>query len=502
MCVELETPTFGRREQVATTLVAGLSVMLVMLDLTVVNVALDAINADFDVPLAGLQWVVNGYSLATAALLLTAGSLADRLGRRGVFLIGTVVFTVASVGCAFAPGVTWLIVARIVQGFGGALVMGTAVGLIAGVYEGADRRRRQSAIGTFSGMAATASAFGPLIGGVLVGVGGWRLVFVVNIPIGVVIIAGALAFVGRQRRREGSRLDLSGAALTVLALFLLNYGMLTGTDRGWNRPDVVAALVAAGLLLGALLVRQRRLGPNALLDLNLFRTPTFVGAITLGFISRLASLGLYPFLVLWVTGVIGGTPLEAGLAMLTISLPMAVVSLFSGLLARLAPARVLCCVGTVVIGAGLLGGSSVVGAADDWTAVLPFLVIMGIGSGVVMPQLVGLAVGVVPADRAGMASSLSNTFFPLGTSIGVAAYGAIMISTVAARVSDPDAVRDIVAGRVDGVRAELVARAREAFTAGLSSVLLVAGIVVLASAVAALLLIRDGDAVPSRVGDR
>lgn len=490
MCVELEAPTFGRREQVATTLVTGLSVMLVMLDLTAVNVALDAINTDFGVPLSGLQWVVNGYSLATAALLLTAGSLADRLGRRGVFLVGMVVFTVASLGCAFAPGVTWLIAARIIQGFGGALVMGTAVGLIAGVYERAGPRRRQSAIGTFSGMAATASAFGPLIGGVLVGLGGWRLVFVVNVPIGVVVVAGALAFVGRQRRRAGSRLDLSGAALTVFALFLLNYGLLTGTDRGWNRPDVVASLGAAGLLLVALLVRQRRLGPNALLDLNLFRTPTFVGAITLGFVSRLASLGLYPFLVLWVTGVIGGTPLQAGLAMLTISLPLAVVSLFSGLLARLAPARVLCCVGTVVVGAGLLGGSAAVGTADDWTAVLPFLVIMGIGSGVLMPQLVGLAVGVVPADRAGMASSLSNTFFPLGTSIGVAAYGAIMVSTVAARVPDPDAVRDIVAGRV-------VAGAREAFAAGLSSVLLVAGIVVLASSAAALLLIRDRDAVPS-----
>jgi EmrB/QacA subfamily drug resistance transporter len=500
MPVGPEASAVRHRPQVITTLVTGLAVMMVMLDLTVVNVALDAIGAEFAAPLSALQWIVNGYSLATAALLLSAGSLADRLGRRGVFLVGMSIFTAASLVCAFAPDATWLIAVRIVQGLGGALVMGTTIGLIAGVHEGADPRRTQGAIGVYAGMASTASAFGPLIGGVLVDAGGWRLVFVINVPIGVAIIAGTLAFVGRQRRREGSRLDLSGAALAALALFALNYGMLTGGETRWNRPDVVVTLAGAGVLLVAFVIRQRRLGENALLDLGLFRIPSFAGAITLSFTSRLAGLGLFPFLILWLSGVIGHTPLQVGLTMMAISLPMAIVSPSSGFLARLAPARVLCGTGMAVIGAGLLGAAAVVGTAGEWTAVLPCLVVIGIGSGIAVPQLVGLAVGVVPADRAGMASGLSSTFFPLGSSAGVALYGAIMAAVVGGRIPEQDVARSIIAGRINELdagtataTAELVNRAREAFTAGLAILLVVAGVVVFASAVAALLLIRAKD---------
>jgi MFS family permease len=337
---------------------------------------------------------------------------------------------------------------------------------------------------------------------VLVDAGGWRLVFVINIPIGVVIIAGTLALVGRQRRREGSRLDLPGAALAALALFALNYGILTGTDIHWNRPDVVVPLAAAGVLLVAFLIRQRRLGVNALLDLGLFRVPTFAGAITLSFTSRLASLGLFPFLILWLSGVIGHTPLQVGLTMMAISLPTAIVSPLSGFLARLASARMLCGSGMALIGAGLLWAAAVIGTAGEWTAVLPCLILVGLGSGIAVPQLVDLAVGVVPADRAGMASGLSSTFFPLGSSTGIAVYGAIMAAVVGARSPDEEAVNSIATGRFDGLdtgtpaaTTQLIAQAREAFTAGLSAVLLVAGTLVVVSSVAALRLIRAKDMV-------
>jgi predicted MFS family arabinose efflux permease len=293
---------------------------------------------------------------------------------------------------------------------------------------------------------------------------------------------------------------MPGAALAAVALFVLNYGMLTGTESSWNRPDVVIALAAAGVLLVAFVIHQRRLGPNALLDLRLFRIPTFAGAIILGFASRLASLGLYPFLILWLSGVVGHAPVQVGLTMMTISLPTAIVSLFSGFLDRLAPPRVLCCTGMAVIGAALLWASAVVGTASEWTAVLPCLVVLGIGSGVVVPQLVGLAVALVPADRAGMASGLSSTFFPLGSSTGVAVYGAIMAAVVGARIPDRDVANSIVVGRINGLdagapaaTAEIMAQAREAFTAGFSTVLLVAGIVIWVSAAVALLLIRAKD---------
>jgi EmrB/QacA subfamily drug resistance transporter len=497
-----------RHGRLATTIVACLSVAMVVLDLTVVNVALDEISTDFAAPLSGVQWIVNGYSLATAALLLSAGSLADRLGRRGVFLVGMAVFTAASAACAIAPTVTWLTAARIVQGFGGALVMGTTVGLIAGVYEGDDPRRRQAAIGAYASIAATAAAFGPLVGGALVETGGWRSVFVVNIPIGVAIIAGTLAYVGTQRHRDGSRLDLSGAALAALGLFALNYAVLTGTEAGWGRPAVVATLAASVVLLAAFLTRQRRLGPDALLDLRLFRIPTFTGAITLSFTARLTSLGLFPFVILWLSGVVGHTPLQVGLTMMAISLPQAIVSSFSGLAARLASARVLCASGTAVTGTGLLWAAAALGAGGSWTAVLPGMIVIGVGSGIVMPQLVGLAIGVVPADHAGMASGTTSTFFPLGTSAGVAVYGALMTAIVGARSDDPDAVGRIVAGRIDelgadtpAATAEIVSQARDAFASGLSTILLIAGIVAFASCVAALRLLPAKDAAPSPATD-
>jgi EmrB/QacA subfamily drug resistance transporter len=486
--------------QLSTTIITSLAVMLVVLDLTVVTVALEPISTDLAAPLSAVQWIVNGYSLATAALLLSAGSLADRVGRRGVFLVGMAVFTAASLACAFAPDVTWLVAARIVQGLGGALVMGTTVGLIAGAYQGDAPRRRQAAIGAYAGMATTASAFGPVVGGALVEAGGWRLVFLVNIPIGVAIIAGTLAFLGRQPRREGSVLDLAGAALAALALFALNYAALTGTDTGWPRRDVVITLAVAAVLLVAFLVRQHRLGRNALVDLRLFRVPTFVGALTLSFTARLTSLGLFPFLVLWLSGIVGNGPLQVGLAMMAISLPQAVVSSSSGLLARIASARALCCVGTMITGAGLTWASATIAAADQWTAVLPCLVVIGTGAGIVMPQLVDLAVGVVPADRAGMASGVSNTFFPLGSSTGVAGYGAILAAVVGARMPDADAAGSTVAGRLTdldagtrGATADLIARAGEAFTAGLSTILCVAGVVAFASTAAAFFLIRAED---------
>lgn len=493
----------GHEGRLATTVVACASVAMVVIDLTVVNVALDEISTDFAAPLSAVQWIVNGYSLATAALLLSAGSLADRLGRRGVFLVGMAVFTAASAACALAPTVTWVTAARIVQGLGGALVMGTTVGLIAGVYDGEDPRRRQAAIGAYTGIAATAAAFGPVIGGALVETGGWRSVFAVNIPIGIAIIAGTLAYVGAQRHRAGGRLDLTGAALAALGLFALNYAVLTGTETGWGRPAVVVALVVSVVLVAAFLARQRRLGPDALLDLRLFRIPTFTGAVTLSFTSRLTSLGLFPFIILWLSGVVGHTPLQVGLTMMAISLPQAVVSAFSGPLARLASARVLCATGPAVTGLGLLWAAAAVGAGSSWTAVLPAMIVVGVGSGIVGPQLIGLAIGVVPADRAGMASGAASTFFPVGTSTGVAVYGALTTAIVKARIDDPGAVARVVAGRLDeldagtpAVTADLLDRARDAYTGGLATVLLAAAAVAFASCLAALRLLSGRDANP------
>lgn len=488
------------RSKAFTVLVVGLSSAVMTLDTTVVNVALAEIGMEFGAKLSELQWIVNGYTLAFAALLLTAGSLSDRLGRRGTFILGMAVFTLASAACALAGSGTALIVSRIVQGAGASLVMGTGLALIAGCYEGDDPRKRQTAIGVFTAMGAAAAALGPLVGGVLVDTAGWRFIFVINLPIGVFIVAATLWAVHRQPTTGGTRIDMAGAALAVLTLFSLNYGLLTGANERWDRPDVVATLIAAPLLLAVFLIIERRQGQHAMLDLSLFRIPTFSGAIVLSFAARVTSFGLFPFLILWLTGLLGHTPMQVGAILLVLSIAMILVAPLSGLLTRFAPICVLAAAGMVTIGAGLIWASAWLKPQSTWTALLPCLILIGVGAGLVMPHMMGLAVGVVPAERAGMASGMSNSFFPIGTAVGVAVYGALMTGVISERIADPDAARIVAAGRIDELAAALppgssglLDTAHAAFVTGLSRIMLIAGLAAIASAVATLFLVRARD---------
>lgn len=480
-----------------TVFVTALSAAVMTLDATVVNVALADIGTDLQTSLTDLQWVVNGYTLAFAALLLTAGSLSDRLGRRGAFMIGMSVFVVASLACALAPNATVLVGARILQGAGAAFVMGTGLALIAGAYEGEDPVKRQTAVGIFSAGGAAAAALGPLVGGALVDGFGWRSIFLINVPLGIAVVVVTLAMVRPQARLAGTKVDLTGAALAIAMLFALNYGLLTGAAAGWGRADVLTALIVAPLLLVVFLLVERRQGHDAMLDLSLFRIPTFSAAIVLSFAARLTSFGLFPFLILWLAGLLGHTPLQVGLILMVLSVVMVIVAPFSGALVKVAPLRVLNAAGMAVIGAGLWWAALAVGPDERWTAILPGLILIGVGAGIVMPHMMGLAIGVVPAERAGMASGMSNTFFPLGTAVGVAVYGAVMSARIGAAVPDPQLASAAAAGRFDVVAQsagpDVVAAAARAFTEGLSQVLLIAAVASIISAITALLLIRDRD---------
>lgn len=475
-------------------LVMGLAAAVMTLDVTVVNVALSAVGREFGASLSDLQWVVNAYTLAFAALLLSAGALSDRLGRRGTFLLGISLFTAASLACALAPSEGLLIAGRALQGAGGSLVMGTGLALIAGVYEGEDPRKRQTAIGIFTAMGAAAAALGPLVGGALVEGVGWRSIFLVNIPFGLVIIATTLAMVRPQPTITGARIDVAGAVLAVAMLFSLNYGLLTGASGSWSDLPVIGALVASVVLFGAFLVVERRRGSRAMLDLSLFRIPTFSGAIVLSFAARLTSFGLFPFLILWLTGVLGHTPLEVGLILLILTVAMFPGAGLSGQLTKIASVRVLMLVGMVVVGVGLVVSAFTLGPDSTWRSMVVDLVLMGLGAGIVMPHMLGLAVGVVPADRAGMASGVANSFFPLGTAVGVAAYGVLMTGAISGRVPDTEAANAVAAGRLDLITDPTVAAAgRAAFVDGLSDVLLVAGVAGILSGIAVLLLVRPED---------
>ena len=501
----------GRRWTVALT---ALSAMLMTLDITIVNVALPDIATDLRTGLDSLQWIVNAYTLAFAALLLSVGSLSDRMGRRLLFGTGVAVFTLASLACAVAPTAPLLIVARAVQGLGGAFVMGTALALIAAAYDGAPARARTTAIGLFSAGGGAAAALGPLIGGLVVDGWGWRFIFVINLPIGLVILAGTWLRIRESVVRDrGHRLDLAGLVLGALVLFALNYALLTGPHDGWGSVTVVVALAGGVVLFAVFLVVQHRRGPAAMLDLGLFRIRSFTGAILVTYAARVFSFGLLPFLILWLGGMLGYGPLQIGVRLLLLSAAMIVVAPLSGALTRFVPTGVILATGMAITGVGVLSMTTI-GPDDTWTAGALGMVLIGVGGGLVAPHLLGVAVGVVPAERAGMASGAANTFFPLGTASGVAVFGALLSRRIDSGLADgrlaefgiPASTADdlralVAAGRFDQLAASVPAPAREpvlaaaraAYTDGLSTIFVVAGVAGLLAAVAALVLISDKD---------
>ncbi|OZM83218.1 MFS transporter [Pseudonocardia sp. MH-G8] len=428
---------------------------LTALDLTIVNVALPQLGDDLGSGLSGLQWVVNAYTLAFASLILTAGALSDRLGDRPVFGSGVALFTFASAGCGVAPSAEALIAARAVQGIGAAAILATSISLLARSYEGP---RRAATIGAWVMVGTLAANLGPLVGGVLVDGLGWRGIFLVNVPIGLallltlrVLVPGAAepgrtdgAAPGRDRRP-----DIGGVALAVTGLFALNFAVLSGSERGWRDPAVLGAAGVAVLGLAGFVLLQRARGERAMFDLRLFRIPSFSAAILLSLLTRMASFGALPFFVLWMQGSLGLSATATGLCLLALSLPVLVLASLSGPLQRVLSARILIASGNLAAAAGALALLVGIGPDSGWAAALPGFALIGAGAGLAFPSLMGIAVGVVTPDRAGMASGMANTFFPLGTAVGVAVFG--VVSTAA-----PDAEDAVVAG-LDAISASMAA---------------------------------------------
>lgn len=509
--VDESGPPAGNGWLLATT---SLAAVLMTLDITVVNVALPEVAADLDAGLTGLQWVVNAYTLVFAALLLPAGALSDRIGRRSMFLTGVALFTVASAGCGAAPGVGTLIACRAVQGLGGAMVMSTALALIAGAYEGP---RRQSAIGMFSAAGGVAAALGPLVGGAVVEGLDWRWIFYVNLPVGALIIAGAALRVPRERKgelpRPEGRFDFVGLLLAAGALLGLNYGLVTGPEDGWTSASTLLPLVAGALLVAAFTAWEIRRRDAAMFDVRLLRVPSFTGAIVLSFVCRVVSFGVLPYLILWLSGMLGHSPLGTGLRLLAMTAFIMLVAPFSGPFLKLMPTRGVMALGTAITAVGLLTMARV-GPDDSWLVMLPGLVLLGIGGAIAFPPLMGIAVGVVPPERAGMASGMTNTFFPLGTAAGVAAFGAVFSTRIDSDLDDtrlavlhvPEGMRQqvrdaVAAGQFGSLERALPAAAREpvldaarsALTGGLATICVAAAVVSLLAALTSWTLIRDPD---------
>ena len=398
-------------------------VFMLLLDITIVNVALPDIQRDLHASLSDLQWVIDAYALTLAALQLTAGSLADRFGRKRLFAIGTLVFTLGSLFCGLAPTVQFLSIARAGQGIGGAIMFATALALLSGAFSG---KERGTAFAFFGATTGVAVAVGPVLGGVLTSGLSWHWIFWVNIPICVVAIGVTVRKVEESRNLHAGRPDWIGFLTFSAGLGLLVLGLIRGGADGWGNGVVVTSFVASAVLLVAFVVSQL-LQKSPMFDLGLLRKPTFVGGLIAAFGVSASVFSVLTYLIIYVQNVLGFSPVQAGFRFLFLSGMSFVAAIIAGRLTSHVPTKWLISPGFLLAALGLFLMRGVEASADksQWTHLIPGLILAGIGIGFVNVPLASTAVGVVTPERSGMASGINSTFRQVGIATGIAALGSI-----------------------------------------------------------------------------
>jgi EmrB/QacA subfamily drug resistance transporter len=437
-------------------------IFMLLLDITVVNVALPKIQRDLHTSLTDLEWVVDAYALALATFVLNAGSLGDLLGRRRMFIVGVTIFTAASALCGSATSSLFLNLARGLQGIGGALMFAVSLAIISQEFQGRDRG---TAFGIWGATVGAAVAIGPLIGGVLTEWAGWRWIFFVNLPVGILCVAGAVRELHESRDEEHGGFDVLLVFLTG-GLFSLVLALLRGNSWGWSSGTTIGLLVAAVALLAAFAAAEL-LQKAPMFDFGLFRKPAFTGAQVVAFTISSSMFAMFLFLTLYIQDQLHYSPLQAGLRFLPLSLLIFVVAPIAGPATARMPVRFLFAIGMSLVGLALLLMHGLT-PSSGWTHLLPGFIIAGIGIGLVNPPLASTAVGVVEPRRAGMASGINNTFRQIGIATGIAGLGAIFQS----QIHGPG---------------------RGQFVSALNDILLVAAIVAFCGAVAGLALVRGRD---------
>jgi EmrB/QacA subfamily drug resistance transporter len=375
------------------------------IDATVVGIALPAIGGDFHASLAALQWVVTAYTLTLAGLLLFAGALGDKYGRKKIFLIGVAWFAVASAICGLAPDAPILIVARAVQGVGAALLTPGSLAILEASFRPEDRSK---AIGAWTGFAGVGTAIGPFLGGWLIAAVSWRLIFIINLPVAVAVLAVGLRHVPESHGPDTSaKLDSTGAVLVTLGLVGLTYGLIEGPSSGWSRPLTLIALIVGVVLLAGFLLRERR-ARAPLLPLSMFASAEFSAANVVTFVVY-GALGAALFLLpIQLEQVSGYTALQAGISLLPVTFIMLLLSARSGALAARIGPRLQMSVGPVVIGAGLVLFARIGPSGNYVTDVLPAVLVFGFGLAINVAPLTATVLAAAPAENAGMASAVNN----------------------------------------------------------------------------------------------
>jgi EmrB/QacA subfamily drug resistance transporter len=438
--------------------VVCLATAVLMLDIAVVNTALPHIASDLHASLSGVQWVVDAYTLALASVVLTAGSVADRIGRKLVFSTGLVLFTSMSIIAGLAGSIEVLDIARGAQGIGGALMFATSLSLLAEAYPAMEERVK--ALAAYGASIGAAFAVGPLAGGALTSAFGWQAVFFVNVPLGVAGLFATARYVRESRDPNARGLDWWGQATLSAGLFLLVLGLLRGNDDGWSSTAIVAELAGAVVLLVAFVFVQRRV-KSPMLPLGLFRRPDFSGAQVAAFAISASFFAIFLYTTLYLQNVLGLSAIEAGL----VYMPGTVVMFFvSGLSAQLAS--------RVAPGAMIAGGLALVAAGmvlflgvdvgSSWTALEPGMLLASIGTGLFNPAVSAVALGSAPQHMSGLAAGVNDTFRQAGIAVGVAAFGAMIPSAAGLGSADPRAF-------VDGLHVALIAGAALAAVGALAS---------------------------------
>lgn len=392
------------------------------LDATIVGIALPAIGRGFGVGMADLQWVSTGYLLTLAGLLLLGGALGDRYGRKRVFLIGVVWFGLASLLCGAAPNITTAILARGLQGIGGALLTPGSLAILEASFEPDDRSR---AIGAWSGLGGVATALGPFLGGYLIAAASWRLIFLVNVPLVVAVVLVSVRHVPETRDPAAAgRIDVAGALLATIGLVGLCYGLIEGPGLGFGQPMVVAALVSgAGAILLFVLVEARV--PRPLLPLGLFRSRQFTGANLVTLVVYAALGGALFLLPIQLQQVARYSPLESGVSLLPVTFLMLALSARSGALASRIGPRLQMTVGPLVVAAGMLLFTRVDASGTYLTEVLPAVLVFGLGLAVTVAPLTSTVLGAAPSDEAGVASAVNNDVARAASLLAVAVLPAV-----------------------------------------------------------------------------